>query len=219
MIYFVYEDFEKDERISNADIDKSEMILLSFQSNPPKSLNPYKNQIARKINYLGKLILFSDSSESQKSFETSLLDQKCGYSVLKPLRERIKRREFKKIPESSLIYLLLDKCLETKSREKVDFRFLKNFLPDLKKAFNSLYKKAFNYYKLKQQKIPKTIFIRKKHQSPDNEFSFKRKPDQYDINKQILQSSNSPKTCINSSNNLFYDSNTNTKIPNPFTNE
>ena len=82
-----------------------------------------------------------------------------------------------------------------------------------------MYKKAFNYYKLKQQKIPKTIFIRKKHQSPDNEFSFKRKPDQYDINKQILQSSNSPKTCINSSNNLFYDSNTNTKIPNPFTNK
>jgi hypothetical protein len=173
--------------------------------------NMSQRKLKSDVSDLGKLILFVDSCGSKEFIKNCVQNRKVSYSNLKPYKERFKKREFRKVKESSLIYLLLNKCLETKQNEKIDFRFLKSFLQDIKKAFLNVYKKAFAYYK-KKSIITKTTSPKNVVMKTENEFSFKRQKQEDWKIPMNYQTSNSPKNCNRIIKNIFYENEEN--IPN-----
>lgn len=170
MLDFVLDDCKRNDKIARVNYES----LFEFEQRLGNSSH-YVPQNQNNVFELGKLILYVDSTNPSKFVKDCFLNPKYSHSKLKPHKERIKKRPFRKVKESSLVFLLLDKCLETKPKEKVDFRFLKSFLSDIKKAFQNVYKKAFSFYRKQHEKAKNC------HQKPhslfrvDNEFSFKRK--------------------------------------------
>lgn len=170
MLDFVWDDCKKNKIIYQVN---SESV---FDSNPEyRNLTRPPISIQNSVFELGKLILYVDSVNPSQFVKDCFQNAKYSHSKLKPYKERIKKRLFRKVKESNLVFLLLEKCLETRPKEKVDFRFLKSFLLDIKKAFKNVYRKAFSYYRNQHKKAEKNC--QKSHSifQIDNEFSFKRK--------------------------------------------